>query len=199
MIDMQLIIPASGEARYNAPVYSRERLEAAYLILSGIPEDHINLGAWRSFKTTDGLPHKADHCNTIACGAGWLMAHPDMKALGLGDEALQQGSCVPKYIHNGKLYVGLEAMGRFMASTHKRKAGVRRMLSYGNMGNILFSERAMGYLDEHIKRHDGIVRSITRGYFLRDAEANRKPYKLELSGRDFLLARLHYAYHHMSE
>lgn len=199
MIDMQLIIPAAKEARYNAPVYNKDRLEAAYLILSGIPEDHINLGSWKSFKTTDGLPRKANNCNTIACGAGWLMAHPDMKALGLGDEELQEGSCVPKYMHNGKLYVGLEAMGRFMSSSHKRSAAARRALSYGSMGNILFSERAMGYLDDHIKSHEGIVRSITRGSLRQYVAANHKPYKLELSDRDFLLARLHYAYHHMSE
>lgn len=55
---------------------NRERLEQAYAIIYGIPDEAFDLQSWT---TKEG--RRLD-CGTICCAAGWLARHPDNIAAG---------------------------------------------------------------------------------------------------------------------
>lgn len=63
-----------------------ENTRMAYSIMWGIPWERIDLDEWRE-RDNRGNPvssHRLLHlCNTTACIAGWLSAHPHFKAQGL--------------------------------------------------------------------------------------------------------------------
>jgi len=67
-------------------VYRKERLQAAYEFLRGVPEDRIDLAEWCVRDT---------ECFTIACGLGWLAMHPYFQALGLRIERDAGGGLYP--------------------------------------------------------------------------------------------------------
>lgn len=189
MVDMQLIVPRINIPLFQMKLYSRERLEAAFLILSGIPRENINLRKWRDGRGPNGEPLPL--CRTIACGAGWLCMHPDMNELGLAFSESHRWLVSPVYTHRGKKYVGVEALGRFLTSESKERGVFVGAPSYGTMGVILFSPRGASGMDRHLFASQGIVRSLAG----LDEESDRDV----LSDRQLLLGRIHYAYHHMSE
>lgn len=55
---------------------NRERLEQAYAIIDGIPDEAFNLNSWTQ-EEGESLA-----CGTICCAAGWLARHPDNIAAG---------------------------------------------------------------------------------------------------------------------
>ena len=55
-------------------------LRDAYQIIDGIPESNFALKYWLD---EDSWKKAEPDCGTIACAAGWLALHPDMKKLGL--------------------------------------------------------------------------------------------------------------------
>lgn len=64
-----------GSSSQNTESYPL--LRDAYAIIDGIPDNRIDLAQWRKVGRS---PHS---CGTIACAAGWLSMHPDMKDRGL--------------------------------------------------------------------------------------------------------------------
>lgn len=75
-------IPLSPSHYHNPdrPRFIKDRIEMAFRILGGIPEENVRLASWFA---TNGKRPKPD-CGTIACGLGWLALHPFFKELGAG-------------------------------------------------------------------------------------------------------------------
>jgi hypothetical protein len=71
--------------------FIRERVEAAYQILDGIPEHRIDLYLFTNEEMDsvlrswglERLDKVAENCGTLACGAGWLSLHPKFHKWGL--------------------------------------------------------------------------------------------------------------------
>ena len=58
-----------------------ELVKDAYAIIDGIPDDRISLYMFQQGEIA--LEPAAITCQTLACAAGWLSLHPDMRKRGL--------------------------------------------------------------------------------------------------------------------
>lgn len=87
---------------------NRERLEHAYAIIDGIPEDRIDLHAWTQ-REGESLG-----CGTICCAAGWLARHPDNIRAGFSMRPCQfAGDKTPTFAGS----TGYEAIMKFYGLT----------------------------------------------------------------------------------
>lgn len=61
-----------------------ELLKDAVAIIRGIPADRLDLNDWQQHNDDAAILVEQISCGTIACAAGWLALHPDMRARGMG-------------------------------------------------------------------------------------------------------------------
>ncbi|CAG9229283.1 hypothetical protein [Burkholderia vietnamiensis] len=114
-----------------------ELLKDAYEIIDGIPEENLNLNAWRT-------RNRGATCGTIACAAGWLTLHPKFQTLGL---TVHGSHGVPKY-RDHTHYAALAAL--FEIETDDAEVLFKTALHDARKSHKeIFRERVRDFLEKH--------------------------------------------------
>lgn len=107
---MSIVASSSSVKNESYPL-----LRDAYAIIDGIPEDRFNLDLWR---TKGKSPRE---CGTIACAAGWLAMHPEMRKKGL----LNGEGGKPIFLDDLAIErTEFHALAKFFCMTYEQAAGL---------------------------------------------------------------------------
>ena len=144
----------------------RGRVSLAHEILSGIPEELIQLDHFYA----PGQSSWTDYCNTIACGAGWLALHPAFQNMGLRPRIHEWERSGVEFIERYTVLKGFDALAAVFV--------VGDWLTGDTCVRNMFSEYSYGDWDH-------VLLKLHKAY-----------YKNAATDRDLLLMRLRYAYQH---